>query len=230
MAKSKYRLNPRITTSLLDENIEAIEFFCDLMLKPHNAEILDTNTHMRYDVIKLERWKNDLKEFKKEDMDDEVVQLVVTLKHILGTYIGWYYHKDGELHDNKELAHFYHERITNDPEFNKDFDIAYLKLYTLDRHMIRLYHYLKENPDDRKGIESLDAIIEEERVDILQRFKAKIERNEEINDDMVKALALCVGYDDGIELIHKVHSGAYLPQDIADIIGSRLDKKMGIKR
>lgn len=230
MAKSKYRLNKAITTSLLDENIEALEFFCDLMLKPHNAEILDTNIHMRYDVIKLERWKEELKEAKDEEIDDEVVQLVVTLKHVLGTYIGWYYHKDGVLHDNKELAHFYNERFTDDTEFNQDFDIAYLKLATLDHHMVRLYHYLKDNPNDRNGIQSLDAIMEEERIDILRRFKAKIERKEDITDEMVKAVAICVGYDDGIELIHKVHSGPYIPQDITDIIDNRLERRNGIKK
>jgi len=230
MAKSKYKLTKEITTSLLDENIEAIEFFCDLMLQPHNYEILNTNIHMRYDVLKLEQWKEDLKEFKKDEIDDEVVQLVVTLKHVLGTYVGWYYHKDGILHDNKELAHFYHERISDDVQFNQDFDIAYLKLTTLDHHMIRLYNYLKDHPEDKKGIQTVEEILEQERVDIMRRVIAKINKKEEITDEMLKAVAICIGYDDGIELIHKVHSGSYSAQDIADIIESRLERRNDIKR
>lgn len=231
MAK-KYMLTEKIYNALLDENIEALTFFCDIMLKDENYNIMtEKSIRMRYDVIKLSQWRDDLIEFKKDFDVDEVRQLVVTLKHVLSTYIGYCYEKDGVLHDNQELAHFNKNRITDDPNFNYDFDVAYLKLRTLHNHMIDLYHYLDEHREDKHGIETVDKMIEEERLDLLKRCKVFInDKDKPFDDDVLRLISLALGYDDGIDIIHKIHSSSYSRGQILDIIESRLDIRNDVKK
>lgn len=230
---AKYMLTSQIYHALLDENIEALSYFSEIMLQDRNYQIMtDKSIHMRYDVIKLDRWKDDLIEFKYQDFNDEVRQLVVTLKHVLGTYIGYSYtDEDGVLHDNKELAHFYRERITDDVQFNYDFDLAYLKLRTLDFHMIKLYHYLDKNRNDKHGIETVNNQIEEERLDYLRRAKVYFSNPEKpIDPDIIRTLALVLGYDDGVGLIHKIYEPSYSREDLLGIIESRLDIRNDVKK
>ena len=72
--------------------------------------------------------------------------------------------------------------------------------------------------------------MEEERVSLMKKVKEKLEQGVEFNDELFKVFANLIGYDDGIAIIHKVHSGSYSPQDIIDIINSRLEMRNDIKR
>jgi hypothetical protein len=97
--------------------------------------------------------------------------------------------------------------------------------------MIKLYHYLNENRNDKHGVETIDAQIEAERLDYLNRAKAYFENEEKpIDVDIIRTLALVLGYDDGVGLIHKIHQDSYSREDLLGIIESRLDIRNDVKK
>ena len=97
--------------------------------------------------------------------------------------------------------------------------------------MIDLYKYLDENRSDRHGIETVDKQIEEQRVELLQRAKVFFaDKDKPFDEDLLRTIALVLGYDDGIGIIHKIHSPSYSRDEIIGIIESRLDIRNDVKK
>ena len=97
--------------------------------------------------------------------------------------------------------------------------------------MIDLYKYLDEHREDKHGIETVKAKIEAERLDYLKRAKAYFEdKDKPITEEFIRTLAMVLGYDDGIGLIHKMYEDSYSRDDLLGIIESRLDIRNDIKK
>ncbi len=222
--KSKYKLTPQITKDLFKENIDALQYYCDKMSNPEYVELMkEYDNGIYYGTREIKRWKKLLEESKDEVIDDEVRQLVFTLFWCLFSYIGFYYYKDGELVTDKRLAQSYNLRSIDDKTFQKDFDLAYTRIYQLYRHMRSLYDYLDNNREDMHGIETHNELFQKEEKDYLMRFKIYISKSDELDEDTIRKIIPILNFNDSEPIIHKIYDKTYNKYDLLDIINNRLE-------